>query len=148
MAKTDIAAEWLREKTGSAKWKPGKSTTALGKHFRNRAKRPSFKEFVEGKRNMRADHCIFVPKAVKDRPSTVRFCDRTISAARYMALLTFGTPAEEDDEVRHLCGNGHLSCVNPKHLAWGSRSDNVRDMVLHRSANTVADKLAVIADRG
>jgi hypothetical protein len=31
----------------------------------------------------------------------------------------------------HSCGNGHLGCVNPKHLHWGTHSDNTQDMWRH-----------------
>lgn len=29
--------------------------------------------------------------------------------------------------VRHLCHKGHLGCVNPEHLAWGTYSENTFD---------------------
>lgn len=29
--------------------------------------------------------------------------------------------------VRHLCGNGHLGCVNPRHLAVGTQKENCDD---------------------
>jgi hypothetical protein len=31
----------------------------------------------------------------------------------------------------HCCGNGHLSCVNPAHLRWGTAKDNGKDAHLH-----------------
>ncbi|WP_157718302.1 HNH endonuclease [Sinorhizobium meliloti] len=34
-------------------------------------------------------------------------------------------------ECRHLCGNGDLGCVNPHHLAWGTRSENMADRKTH-----------------
>ena len=33
--------------------------------------------------------------------------------------------------ARHTCGNGHLGCINRRHLVWGSRKDNQQDMVSH-----------------
>ena len=38
--------------------------------------------------------------------------------------------------VRHLCGNGHLACWNPNHLAVGSVHDNAMDMCRHGRATT------------
>lgn len=34
-------------------------------------------------------------------------------------------------EAAHLCGNGHLSCINKRHLAWKSREGNMKDMIAH-----------------
>lgn len=31
----------------------------------------------------------------------------------------------------HLCGNGHLGCVNPQHLSWTSQKDNLAHRELH-----------------
>lgn len=35
--------------------------------------------------------------------------------------------------VRHLCGNGHLGCCNPRHLRWGTDAENAQDRILHRA---------------
>ena len=41
-------------------------------------------------------------------------------------------PAPEATSLSlHSCGNGHLGCVNPKHLYWGSRPENARDALAH-----------------
>ena len=34
-------------------------------------------------------------------------------------------------ECCNKCGNGHQGCVNPQHLYWGTRTDNVRDAIRH-----------------
>lgn len=34
-------------------------------------------------------------------------------------------------EVRHLCGKGHLACINPRHLRWGTRKENHADKLVH-----------------
>lgn len=34
-------------------------------------------------------------------------------------------------ETLHECGNGNLGCVNPKHLRWGTRKENMQDMIGH-----------------
>jgi hypothetical protein len=31
----------------------------------------------------------------------------------------------------HSCGNGHLGCVNPRHLRWGTNQDNMADKIAH-----------------
>lgn len=36
---------------------------------------------------------------------------------------------------RHLCGNGHLGCFHPRHLAWGTPKENEADKLLHGTAS-------------
>lgn len=66
-------------------------------------------------------------------------------ASRLVCHLTHGEPPNIDDEARHSCGNGHLGCVNPRHLSWGTRRENMQDMVAHgkslRGENSRAAKL-------
>lgn len=50
---------------------------------------------------------------------------------RMVCELVHGPSPVGKNECRHLCGNGHLGCVNPKHLAWGSKSENGSDRRRH-----------------
>lgn len=110
------------------------------------AKNETIKGFVEKRRHHVGCDCLFVPNAVKDRPAMVNFLDKNITAAKYMLLLTQGAPKHEGMVTRHLCGNGHLSCVNPAHLAWGTPSDNVSDMAKHRHAgDNTQDRINAIS---
>lgn len=47
---------------------------------------------------------------------------------RVVAELHHG-PCPDGQEVRHLCGQRR--CVNPAHLAYGTRSENMRDAIGH-----------------
>lgn len=59
-----------------------------------------------------------------------------MQAAHVAVLELTGRPKPApDQEGRHLCGNGHLGCLNPAHLAWGTHQENVDDMVGHGRAN-------------
>lgn len=51
-------------------------------------------------------------------------------AHRFMCELVNG-PAPPNHECAHLCGNGHLGCVNPNHLSWKTKSANGRDSWRH-----------------
>ncbi len=53
------------------------------------------------------------------------------SAARRMCILAHGEPPFEKAEAAHSCGKGHEGCVNPKHLRWATRQENVDDMIVH-----------------
>lgn len=51
-------------------------------------------------------------------------------AHRIMCELVNG-PCPPGMECAHSCGNGHLACVNPKHLRWATRSENQRERRKH-----------------
>jgi len=88
------------------------------------------RRFVSAHRKHDKPECLLVPFAT-DRPATVNIpMEGSMSAARYMCTIVHGAPAE-GLVARHLCGNGHMSCVNPRHLAWGTDADNREDYRLH-----------------
>lgn len=77
------------------------------------------------------DQCSFVVGARPGMPASVVHGYTLMPAARYACILAHGLPKDESLVARHLCGNGHLSCVNPRHLAWGTYEDNTNDAALH-----------------
>lgn len=77
------------------------------------------------------DECLFFPAMVAGRIERVKYNFREQAAARAMLLMTQGLPKDKAALATHKCGNGHLSCVNPAHLKWGSASDNRNDAVVH-----------------
>ncbi len=154
MRMTTEAGQWLAENDGLkherlAHWgEPKHGRTQLGIHLRRKAKEPfTVKAFVEANRSARSAECVFVPGAIKNRPAKVKYLDRGMSAARYMALLTHGAPRNEGAVVRHMCGNGHLSCVNPAHLEWGSETNNRQDAGKHQGLDKAQDKIHATAGR-
>jgi hypothetical protein len=52
---------------------------------------------------------------------------RTRLAHRIICEIKNGPPPEGVQYARHLCGKGHLGCVNPYHLEWGTPTDNQDD---------------------
>ena len=91
-----------------------------------------FVKWVLGRGRVRHE-CIFVPFAQNLSPATVNVFGENITAARYVCAQKNGPAPTPQHVARHLCGNGHLSCINPAHLAWGTVEDNANDTVLHRS---------------
>ena len=77
--------------------------------------------------------CLLFPCMVVHRPEQVKYNYRDMNAARAMLLMTQGRSSDPKALAVHKCGNGHLSCVNPAHLKWGSPSDNNKDAVLHNA---------------
>jgi hypothetical protein len=62
---------------------------------------------------------------------SIRFRGRATFAHRVMCILAHGESTPEHDDASHSCGNGHLGCINPRHLSWKSRSENLGDRLRH-----------------
>lgn len=45
-------------------------------------------------------------------------------AHRVMCNIAHGDPHSSGFVAMHTCGNGHLGCVNPNHLKWGTVREN------------------------
>lgn len=54
-----------------------------------------------------------------------------ISAHRHMCRAAHGEPPSPRHVAAHSCGNGHLGCVNPRHLRWATPSQNTLDSIAH-----------------
>jgi hypothetical protein len=52
-------------------------------------------------------------------------------AYRVMCEMAHGPAPTPKHEAAHTCGNGHMGCINPVHLAWKTRSENQRDKRQH-----------------
>jgi len=53
-------------------------------------------------------------------------------ASRVMCEVAHGLPPRgKIMDAAHSCGNGHLGCVNPKHLRWATRAENAADKKVH-----------------
>lgn len=78
------------------------------------------------------DECLIWPFA-KDKTGNarIRHKGRNITAARLMCELVHGAPEPGQTDCAHSCGNGHLACMNPKHLRWATHHENVLDAKAH-----------------
>lgn len=56
------------------------------------------------------------------------------SGHRHMCRLIHGAPPKGMD-ASHSCGAGHSGCVNPRHLRWATRSENLLDTLEHGTSN-------------
>lgn len=57
------------------------------------------------------------------------------TASRIMCELVNGPTPDEKFDAAHSCGNGHLGCLNPKHIRWASKKDNQNDRIHHGTSN-------------
>ena len=59
------------------------------------------------------------------------YMGKMIYAHRLMCIFAHGEPPTQKHQAAHNCGNGHLGCVNPKHLEWKTSSQNQQDRKKH-----------------
>lgn len=76
-----------------------------------------------------AQECIIWPFR-RDRHGYGRM-GRSVLAHRAICSMAHGEPERAKLEARHTCGNGHLGCVSPAHLCWGTHDENMKDAVAH-----------------
>lgn len=79
------------------------------------------------------DDCLIVPARTSRGYTSVISNGVREFAHRWMCRQVNGAPPSNKPLALHSCGKGHLGCVNPKHLYWGDRHDNVADGVEHGS---------------
>lgn len=78
------------------------------------------------------DDCIFWPFGKNGAGyGIVLFEGRQQVASRVVCILAKGRPESQKMHAAHSCGNGHLGCVNPRHLRWATASENLADRDLH-----------------
>lgn len=84
-----------------------------------------------------SDECLPWPYASGSRgDAVVLHGGRLRSASRVMCEIVHGIPDPSLSlECAHNCGNGHLGCMNPRHLRWDTRSGNHADKVIHGTHN-------------
>lgn len=56
---------------------------------------------------------------------------RNIRVHRVMCEQKNGPAPADKPDASHTCGRGHKACVNPHHVVWKSRSDNLKDVTRH-----------------
>lgn len=96
-------------------------------------------DWLISNRHYEGADCLFLPRSRPGVAETIRFNFRPMIASRAMCILAKGLPPTPKHQAIHSCGNGHLNCVNPSHLRWGTASENREDAVRHgRSKGRVA----------
>lgn len=99
-------------------------------------------DFIEHHVGFNGLRCVLMPSCKFGTPFQVPHAGRNIPAARLMCIKAHGLPEVEGMIARHLCGRGHLSCINPSHLVWGTAEENAHDAVLHNGRPSVFPRLS------
>lgn len=66
---------------------------------------------------------------------TIQYEGRTQLAHRIVCKLANGPPPTSTHDAAHSCGKGHEGCVNPQHLRWATRAENMADCIKHGTSN-------------
>lgn len=93
---------------------------------------PNSKRWIEANSGYQGDDCLTFPLG-RNRGGYgfVSSNGAKMIASRYMCVLAHGKPPTSEHQAAHSCGNGHLGCVNPKHLRWATRQENMSDCIEH-----------------
>lgn len=88
--------------------------------------------FVAAASTATIDDCIIWPFC-RNRHGygEVRIDGRRMLAHRAVCIAAYGEPPTPYHQAAHLCGNGHEGCVNWRHLAWKTASENCADKLMH-----------------
>lgn len=66
-------------------------------------------------------------------------------AHRFMCELVHGPAPSPLHQAAHECGNGHLGCVNPRHLSWKTGTENQLDRTSHGRAKPKGPRATLTA---
>lgn len=109
-------------------------------------KRPGLEWLIEHASH-RGNECLTWPFA-RNRGGygTLSVFGKYYQAHRYMCFLAHGWPPTAGHHAAHSCGNGHLGCVNPKHLSWKTPSQNHAESRPHPRWKLTPEQVAVIRE--
>lgn len=93
----------------------------------------SANKFVkEAASRLDVEECILWPYGKNSEGrGRVNIAGKSINADVAVLREARGEKPTPKHECCHSCGNGHLGCVNPSHLYWGTRKENVADAIAH-----------------
>jgi len=90
------------------------------------------KAFLQSAISYRGDECLLWPFSRNaDGYGTLKGYGKSDLVHRLVCEAICGPAPPLKTDAAHSCGNGHLGCVNPSHLRWATRSENVQDALLH-----------------
>lgn len=79
--------------------------------------------------------CLHWPFGKAHGRGRIKYAGRLCFAHRVVCELAHGAAPSSRHEAAHSCGNGHVGCVNPRHLRWATRQENEHDKFMHGTHN-------------
>lgn len=93
-------------------------------------------DWLRGNVPAETDDCLVWPYGrFADGYGAIRWEGRKHRVHRLVCTMIHGDPPCESMDAAHTCGNGHLGCVNDRHLYWATRAQNLADRIAHGTAN-------------
>ena len=101
------------------------------------------KQFLDDACQYKDETCLFWPfsRGSRDGRARVYFpCGndtlgrlkfKEYAVHRIVCEKVYGAPPSSKHHAAHSCGNGHLGCINPKHLRWATSKENEQDKIIH-----------------
>lgn len=91
------------------------------------------KKFLLDHVSYTGDDCVIWPFARNAKGyADINFAGmKEMLAHRVMCVLAHGEPPEPHLEAAHSCGKGTGGCINPRHLSWKTRTENISDKMAH-----------------
>jgi hypothetical protein len=84
--------------------------------------------FLRAHLGYQGDDCVIWPFArIQTGYGQLGYMGKVYKANRLMCILAHGEPPTPKHESAHSCGNGHLGCVNPRHLSWATYQENQQE---------------------
>jgi hypothetical protein len=77
------------------------------------------------------DDCLIWPFSRHHGYAVMSFDKKSVRLCRILCEEEHGPPPSPIHEAAHSCGNGHLGCVNRRHLRWATPVENNRDKIEH-----------------
>lgn len=89
-------------------------------------------KWIEENKSHAGDDCLAWPFSKTDSGyGQFKVRGKSTLASRAMCIAAHGSPPSEEHQAAHSCGNGHLGCVNPRHLYWATPKRNASDRLVH-----------------
>lgn len=97
--------------------------------------------WLQKNRSHQGQECLEWPFGHKSAGyGSVLYRGKIMGAHRAMCFEAHGDPLSANMEAAHSCGNGHLGCVNPRHLRWATPVDNYKDRLAHGRNRRLSDE--------
>lgn len=96
---------------------------------RSRAVRGEPLRWLRDRVGFNGDDCLIWPffRDARSGYAKVYFEGKNVAACRVMCTMAHGTAPDGQPCALHTCGKGHLGCVHPEHLRWGTKLENASD---------------------
>lgn len=102
-----------------------------GSNFESKWGKPE-KFYRDALLEFESDECLVWPFArMKNGYAVMRHNERSILVGRRICEDAHGAPPFDKAEAAHSCGNGHLGCINKRHLSWKTSKQNADDKIAH-----------------